>query len=71
MQALEELQARQEGPISLTPGLVEKLVEVFSAWSDLQRAEKRDLLHSFQIRIRVSRPRRRVLKVEQVAVGLL
>jgi len=52
-------------------GLVEKLVEVLAAWSDLQRAEKRDLLHSFQIGIRTSRSRRPVLKVEQVAVGPL
>ena len=62
---------RQERPISLNPGWWEKLAEVFAAWSDLQPAEKHDLLHSLQIRIRVSRSRRRVLKVEQVAVGLL
>jgi len=44
--------------------------DVFSSWRDLRREEKHRLLKSFQIRVRVSRPVRRILSVDEVMIGV-
>jgi DNA invertase Pin-like site-specific DNA recombinase len=56
--------------IEVNPKLVSDLVDVFASWRDLRREEKRRLLGSFQIRVRVSRPARRVVSVDEVVIGV-
>ncbi len=67
---LEELISREDDGIALDARLVQELVDVFCNWSTLRRAEKRKLLAAYEVRIAISRPRRRVLKVERVVVGV-
>ena len=67
---LEELISREDDGIRLDAKLVRELAGVFCNWSTLRRAEKRKLLAAYQVRISISRPRRRVLKVERVVVGV-
>ena len=68
---LESLLAEQEEPSSIDSEFVTGLVDVFSSWRDLRRDEKRDLIRAYQIRIRVSRPKRGNLSVDQVVIGVL
>ena len=56
--------------IEISPRLVVDLVDVFSSWRDLRPEEKRKLLKSFQVRVRVSRPERRVVSVDEVMIGV-
>jgi DNA invertase Pin-like site-specific DNA recombinase len=56
--------------IEINPKLVSELVDVFGSWRDLRSEEKRRLLASFQVRVRVSRPARRVVFVDEVVVGV-
>jgi hypothetical protein len=51
--------------------LVAALVDVFSSWQDLTKAEKRELLRSYRMRIVVTRPQRGEMKVERVDIGAL
>ena len=67
---LDELLKSQPQSVEVDPGLVAELVEVFTSWRDLPRSDKRELLSAFQIRVRVSRPKRGVLSVDQVVVGV-
>jgi DNA invertase Pin-like site-specific DNA recombinase len=67
---LEEALQLAGARIDIDADLVARLVDVFSSWRDLRRDEKRRLLKSFQIRVRVTRPARRVLSVDEVMVGV-
>ena len=68
---LEGLLEHEEEPIAVDPELVAELVDVFSSWRHLRREEKREILRAYQIRVRVSRPARRIVSVDQVVIGSL
>jgi hypothetical protein len=61
---------RASAVIEVDADLVARLVDVFSSWRKLRCEEKRRLLKAFQIRVRVSRPARRVLTVDEVMIGV-
>jgi DNA invertase Pin-like site-specific DNA recombinase len=70
IRGLEEALELAGAEIEVNPRLVSDLVDVFASWRDLRHEEKRRLLASFQIRVRVSRPARRVVSVDEVVVGV-
>jgi hypothetical protein len=70
--AVERLIAREsEDQPEVTPALVAKLAEVFASWTLLRRDEKRRLLREFGVRVVVSRPEKRQLRVEAVRLAPL
>lgn len=68
---LAELMERSPAPIRPNPALVADLAEVFGSWADLGRESRRRLLSAYRIRVAISVPRRRVLHVHKVAIGVL
>ena len=46
-------------------------MEVFSSLASLSRSDKRELLRAYRIRIHLTKPERRKIKVTRVDVGLL
>ena len=70
--SLTELLGRDTGPIELDPDVVDGLVDVFASWSDLAREEKRRLLASNRIRIRLlAVGPRKPPEIDSITLGIL
>lgn len=70
--AIEALLGREKGRFEVDAAVVAQLAEVFASWADLQRAEKRQLLAAYRIRLMLKTTQRKhPPEVDSITIGLL